>query len=1112
MDPSSLIEKFLRRIAKRRSRVFAMTGFYLILASLAGGTLAGNLIGYFYLEARSLWLPFLVLWSLPVLYVIARYFLRGTFSSFSLEQAALFAEQKVGGLNNSLINSVQLSRHLTKERKTEVISTAFIQELIQRTCKKINGIDADSLVSERSVGKSRNAFIGILGLFLISALILPDFFARGSSAWFAAPVQAGQANPVSNQLKSILPFGSSEEYSIANLTLTFNYPAYTRLKGLTIHDSEGTAQVMPGTEIQINAETNRPVSGAELVLNGKDRFSMTVDGEKEIDGQFIAREQGYYQFQVKAPSGNKILLLPKYPIILGKDQPPRVILFLANPKPLYYMTGKIQIFYETNDDFGVKKIDLVIVSNGNISRRTLKTVKGIEKEIKGGYTWELSAAGFDPGDRVQYYLEVADNDNISGPNIGRSETFGFEIFDEQKARDDLLALQDELLERMIDLTAESLVVKTSDLQGGPPAMMRLKKVLSSSADQLIEIITLAQSIRQQAINIESFPKPYITFLDNIISGFRDIRMEQIEVMDTISSFIVKTSTRGRHFPPVEEMNGKLITRLETNILFLAKIISRERMNQVKALENKIAELTESLREEFEKAKNNEVSLEAPGIRAALEKIEETLQKIMEQLARQSQTLPDEFLNPNAFESISMENLSASIERLKHMVKNGMLNEAMKELEELMEDLRAFSAQIDNAAESMSALMEMQIIKDLDESLRKVLKLEKQQKELLKQTTEINKSLRKRQSKSFEAKFNTIFELLKKEVNQIQSILKNDDRYLEEYPALKEYLKLMDRESEISREIRDLNQKTVDAAGDENLSKYFEKLNEARTRLSQAHAEMSFLRMKDFQEFKEFLPRLLEKYDNLEEMADHQDLFEFNSIFKNTYPEIFRWQNHFRGARRGPEEARRKLDEDLQEIARLNSEISKKLGTVKRDLQQTFLSLISKKNEKDLEEMARKQRKMQKESREVAEKFSRMNERNPMITPQLANKMTATGKYMERAHRKLKKHNVPGSIEAENQALAELQETRDLIQQLKDADAAQSQSGNQKKLVRLGLGRARDQRRGGSQKMQRDRVALPSEDQYQVPGRFREEILKAMKNKYPKKYERLVMEYYRELVK
>ena len=49
-------------------------------------------------------------------------------------------------------------------------------------------------------------------------------------------------------------------------------------------------------------------------------------------------------------------------------------------------------------------------------------------------------------------------------------------------------------------------------------------------------------------------------------------------------------------------------------------------------------------------------------------------------------------------------------------------------------------------------------------------------------------------------------------------------------------------------------------------------------------------------------------------------------------------------------------------------------------------------------------------------------------------------------------------------------------------------------------------------MRREHVDLPTEDQYKAPGHFRKDILKAMKNKYPKKYERLVMEYYKELVK
>ena len=49
-------------------------------------------------------------------------------------------------------------------------------------------------------------------------------------------------------------------------------------------------------------------------------------------------------------------------------------------------------------------------------------------------------------------------------------------------------------------------------------------------------------------------------------------------------------------------------------------------------------------------------------------------------------------------------------------------------------------------------------------------------------------------------------------------------------------------------------------------------------------------------------------------------------------------------------------------------------------------------------------------------------------------------------------------------------------------------------------------------MQKEKVHLPSEDQYKVPGEFREEILRAMKNHTPKDYQRMVMEYYKELVK
>ena len=49
-------------------------------------------------------------------------------------------------------------------------------------------------------------------------------------------------------------------------------------------------------------------------------------------------------------------------------------------------------------------------------------------------------------------------------------------------------------------------------------------------------------------------------------------------------------------------------------------------------------------------------------------------------------------------------------------------------------------------------------------------------------------------------------------------------------------------------------------------------------------------------------------------------------------------------------------------------------------------------------------------------------------------------------------------------------------------------------------------------MKKERVLLPDETQYKAPKEFREEILNAMKKQTPKDYERMVMEYYKDLVK
>lgn len=1113
MDSSTTIKDFLNRVHRRRKGIRLAQGVLQFLTLALIGALIGNLISYFSDNPRPFLVPFLITWGTLLGIWLIFLLVRGLFSKAPLHKTALWVENKIEGLNNSLVSSVQLESQLNESSPAKTsLSQDMIRELIQRTSQRIQTLKINEIVSRTPLFQSGQWTAGVFLIALTAALLLPDFMTRGYDRWVQPPALAQLAENSDSSDPTPAPPENEIQYTIDHLNLTFNFPSYTRKKPVTHDPSDGKIAVLPGTEVLLRGNVSVPIEDASLVLNGEDNLSMTVQNKTAMEGRFIVKEPGFYQFYLKSPFGKKTLLAEKYPITLVKDKAPRIIIFLANPKPVYYLSNKIQLFYEGKDDFGIHKIDLVIDVEGHIQRKTIKRIKGTQKSVKDGYTWELSTMDFKPGDRVHYYLEIEDNDNVFGPNISQSEAFSFYVFDEQKKRRDLLTLQEQLIDKMVALLAVSLVTNITDLKNSRNGMAKLKLTLASSTDQLMEIIGLAQSIESQAKDIGSFPQPYLTLLNNIISGFNEIRQDQIEAMNRVTNAMTKATPIGLNFPPLESVHENLIIHLERDTLFLIKILNRERMKQALALNQTLTELTESLREEFQKAKGKKGKTHAPQFKKALAKIKETLQQIMEQLARQNQGSSDEFLNPNSFENLNMDSFSASLEKLMDLVNQGKIDEAMEELEKLTDDLRAFSEQLENMDANQENLVDMQIMKKLEEALKKIGALEEAEKDLIGQTTRLNKTLRSKQSEKFESRLEELFADLRKDVQAILNILHKDERILDNHPDMKQLIELMDQQEKISKRIQKLNQNTLDSVGKSKHRKNFTKLNKASEQLSANMELQKALQMKMFFGYRNSMPELLEKYNKLEEFTELMDLFEFNALFKNTYPEVFRWQNHFRTSRKLNPELRDQMEADLMTMTQINSEISKKLGTMMRDIKQNYQNLISEKDKQNMQQISEEQKGLRNQSEELSKMFREMNQDNPMISPMLSRKMNSSGRHMKSAENRLQKNEIPESIESENLALRQLSETREMLDQLKEASQRTGQSRSQR-TIRLGQGQAPDgQRSGQSTRMQQEKVNLPTEDQYKVPGQFREDILKAMKNQYPKQYERLVGEYYKELVK
>lgn len=1107
MDTYSKINQFLARVQKNWDRIRYISGTYLILSVLAGIALATSLFFYFQPAKTSFIVPLLLLSALGI-YVFS--VLRSnSLKSMGREEAALITEKKYPELNNSLINSAQLGEFVRDPVRENIFSSEMIRELLERTGKQLTTLDADEVIENGRTVPARNLFLATLVLSIAAALLLPGFWHQA----FTKSRILTSTNTVESANEKVKASKESKPeliYEINNLGITLNYPAYTRLPSKVVKPSDGAVTSLPGTEVIIEGKSNPKFQEASLVINAKDSFLMGSKKDASFAGSFMAREKGFYQFKLKDLAGKHVLLPHKYPIQLEKDKAPRIRLFPSNPKPVYYDSDKIQIFYEGSDDFGIRSIELVAQADGNPERQKIKSLKNGGKEIQGRHIWNLALEQFKPGQEVQYYLEVTDNDNISGPNKGQSEMVRFTIFDSHEEQENLIRLQNKLTEKMITLLATGLV-EDNILKTTTKDTLYGKKLLAANADALIEIIGLAQHINSQAEEFSSFPQAYLTLIKNIISGLTAIRQDKIEMIDKIQETLMKPIPAGYNMFPIKILNDRMVSHLERDILYLIKITNRQKMDQAIDLKNQLSELTESLQEAFENLKDKNAPLNSNQLKSKLSQIQQTLQKLLEKLSQQNQALPDEFLNSKSFKSMNLEKMMDSIKKIQELANKGKMDEAMKQLEKMAEDLRNFAEQLNQADSSMEEMVDTKIMERLDQSMAELEEMEKKQRKIINETSEINQQLRKKQSGKFESIINKFFEDLKKDVESIRAILEDDKNFLNNHPAMKKTSELLEKESALNQEIQSLGQKTIDSSLQESLSQNFAELNDRRRQLSQTTSDINSLRTQGFQEFKQKLPELQKKYDSLKELTELNDLNEFNSLFKNTYPEIFRWQGILRASRNLLEGIGEKIGKDLTQVTRLNGEISKKLGSLKRSIEDGNETLLSEEGRKKIQRMAQQEKRMRGKTQRMKQEFEEMNQKNPLLPPSLAQNMQMAGRNLKQAESRLLDKKVQGGIESENRAMKAIQGAQKMLKEMKSSGFRAPQKGKPQSQTRLGTGSRRDSRRNGAVRMQKEKVLLPSEDQYKVPSEFREEILDAMKKRTPKNYEQLVSEYYRELV-
>ncbi|MFD2144204.1 DUF4175 family protein [Mucilaginibacter antarcticus] len=225
--------------------------------------------------------------------------------------------------------------------------------------------------------------------------------------------------------------------SLLHFDVELRYPAYLHKKNETLNNA-GDLTIPAGTVIKWLFHTQN-ANSLGFAINGKnhklrpsspDLFEHT----ERVVGASIYKLNP--QNTVVAHSDSAA-----YRITTIADEPPAIT---VNEKPdsvsnqAFYFDGKIQ------DDHGFSSLAFHYRIGEPGSKTGRNVVKPVKAELNQSisdffYFWNLKELDIKPGDRVTYFFEVADNDDVNGHKKARTTERTLNVPDENQLREELNA-------------------------------------------------------------------------------------------------------------------------------------------------------------------------------------------------------------------------------------------------------------------------------------------------------------------------------------------------------------------------------------------------------------------------------------------------------------------------------------------------------------------------------------------------------------------------------------------------------------------------------------------------------------------------------------------------
>lgn len=514
---------------------------------------------------------------------------------------------------------------------------------------------------------------------------------------------------------------NSEAYLIKTLpmpkilrnTAAIDYPAYTGIKDQTLLN-QNQLRVPEGTNINWQFDTKNC-----------DLISVNGDSMAPKNGaQFIYNKRVIDNHELSLIFKNTLNLMDSSSIqvFVTKDAYPEIFMdeiLDTNNAGLRYFNGKI------TDDYGFSKLAFVAeIKENDAVIRTLKESFVIIKNTQEqgvNYLWNLDTLGLKPGQQIEYYFSVWDNDGINGAKQTQSQLWKYNLpsMDELAKKS---SKESEKTKAVLNENQKDLSEMEQELQALKKDLLEKKKVdweekekfesMLEKQRQMINEIqkrNKAQQIQNQKDNrFNEYPEELIEKQKQIEELFDKLFDDEFKEKYEEWQQLLEKMNKNEMLQKLEEMeldNEKLEKELDRTLELFKEL---ELEQKIEALKNKAEELSKKQDLLREKTKEKKTPSES------LKKEQNELENQLNQLKEDLKTL--EKLNQDLEQPKSLPNLQKETDKAKEEMQKSSENLDKNNNNKAAENQQNAEEELDEIAQKLSDFQEQSAQNQHEENL------------------------------------------------------------------------------------------------------------------------------------------------------------------------------------------------------------------------------------------------------------------------------------------------------------------------------------------------------------------------------------------------------------